>query len=130
MKNIIMKRFLATMAPAFFGTAQTGRADPLATWTVLTSLPTGNRMNGVIYGNSEFVAVGESGIILTSPGGTNWVVRGSGTSAYLSAIAYGNGQFVAVGDLGTIVASADGVNWAERQSGTDAWLFGLAYGNG
>jgi len=36
------------------------------TWTPRTS-GTSNDLNGVAYGNGTFVAVGEDGIILTSP---------------------------------------------------------------
>jgi hypothetical protein len=43
---------------------------------------------GVPYGNSTFVAVGQSGTILTSSDGTSWTSRTSGTSKALKAVTY------------------------------------------
>ena len=57
------------------------------------------------YGNSLFVAVGDGGVILTSPDGVNWTARVSGTYNSLFGVTYGNGTFVAVGDGGTILTS-------------------------
>ena len=86
--------------------AQIGRAtDPLDTWTWRNPLPTGNTLNGIAYGNGQFVAVGVAGTIVTSADGVNWLLRQSGTQIVLNAIAYGNGHFVAVGDHGTILQS-------------------------
>jgi photosystem II stability/assembly factor-like uncharacterized protein len=58
-----------------------------------------------------FVAVGNSGTILTSPDGSNWTSRTSNTSNLLEGIIYGNGQFIAVGNNGTILTSTDGATW-------------------
>ena len=118
----------AVLALLIFTTV--GRADPLDTWTWRNPLPTGNYLNGITYGNDQFVAVGDLGTIVTSTDGSDWVLRESGTTDRLSDIGYGNGQFVAVGDSGTIVTSTDGVNWVQRQSGTSYPLYGIAYGNG
>jgi hypothetical protein len=94
-----------------------------------------NALLAVGYGNGLFIAVGEYGTIVTSPDGTNWVQRQSGTTYELRGIAYGNGQFVAVGNTGparnTIVTSTDGVNWIQRQDLMNGLsLPGIAYGNG
>src|SRR5207247_8029446 len=77
--------------------SEIGRADPLDTWTWRNPLPTGNNLNGITYGNGQFVAVGASDTIVTSADGVDWVLRQSGTTDWLSDIAYGNGEFVAVG---------------------------------
>src|SRR2546426_1054068 len=65
---------------AFLIFAEVGRADPLDTWLWRNPLPTGNYVNGIAYGNGQFVAVGNLGTILTSTDGTNWVLRESGTT--------------------------------------------------
>jgi hypothetical protein len=85
---------------------------------------------GVGYGNGQFVGVGDAGTIATSPDGTNWMSRESGTTNSLSGAAYGNGQYVAVGANGTIMSSVDAVAWTGRNSGTTNWLRGSTYGNG
>ena len=72
---------------------------------------TTNNLNDITYGNSTFVAVGNSGNILTSSDGTSWDNRTSGTSNDLNGVSYENSTFVAVGENGTIVTSSDGITW-------------------
>jgi hypothetical protein len=82
--------------------------------------------------NTLYVSVGESGTILTSPDGTTWTERTSGTSDYLIGVTYGNGLFVIVGYSGTILTSSDGTTWTERTSGTSQYtvnLYRVTYGN-
>jgi hypothetical protein len=52
-------------------------------------------LNGVIYGEGNFVAVGNHGTILVSPDGESWeeITPYSGTINNLMVIAYGNGIF-------------------------------------
>jgi uncharacterized membrane protein len=97
------------------------------TWTVRNL---GDFLFGVTYGNGLFVAVGDGGVILTSPDGVSWTRRASGTSEWLRGVTYGNGLFVAVGLGGTILTSPDGVSWTRRTSGTGNPLIGVTYGNG
>jgi len=59
----------------------------------------------MLFSGNTFVAVGDSGTILTSPDGVTWTTRTSGTTYYLTAVTYGNGTFVAVGENGTILQS-------------------------
>lgn len=56
----------------------------------------------VAFGNGQFVAMGDSGTISSSPDGLHWVPRTFGTDwgQGPSGLAYGNGHFVAVGYLG------------------------------
>jgi len=77
-----------------------------------------------------FVAVGDNGTILTSPDGTTWTKRTSGTSEYLRGVTSGNGLFVTVGFFGTILTSPDGITWTERTSGIFRNLYGVTSGNG
>src|SRR5437762_12634742 len=85
---------------------QIGRAtDPLDTWTWRYPLPPRVSLLAVTYGNGQFVAVGNRGVILTSTDRVNWVQRFFNSEkpspqvspGYLSAITYHDGQFVAVG---------------------------------
>src|SRR6266496_3824353 len=71
-------------------------ADSLDTWTVRNTLPMGEHLRSIAYGNGVFVAVGGKTTV-TSTNGTTWTQRDPGTQTSLSAIAYGNGLFVAVG---------------------------------
>jgi hypothetical protein len=90
-----------------------GGGGPGTTWTVRNQ---GSTLYSITYGNNQFVAVGSSGTIRTSPDGVSWTVRTSGTNDALDAlrvlysITYGNNQFVAVGSSGTIRTSPDGVS--------------------
>ncbi|WP_457630780.1 WD40/YVTN/BNR-like repeat-containing protein, partial [Oceanithermus sp.] len=114
------------------GTSITRSADG-AHWLPQAN-PAGNDLYGVTYGASGFVAVGDSGTIVTSSDGANWTDRtaSSGTTNDLYSVAYGGGVYVAVGDGGTIVTSSDGASWTDRtaSSGTTNDLYGIAYGNG
>ena len=73
------------------------------------------------------MTVGYSGTILTSPEGTTWTERTSGTSEDLYDVTYGNGLFVVVGENGTIITSPDEYFWTERTSVTSVDLFGVTY---
>jgi hypothetical protein len=131
--------------------AESGRADPLDTWTVRNGLPPGNQslrrdftsLTSVAYGGGQFVAVGNQGAILTSVDGVNWLQQQSGATNQLNAIAYGKGRFVAVGgeqrysvpldqytNLTVVLTSPDGVNWDQHRFENQDELFGITYGNG
>ena len=87
---------------------------------------TSNTLYGVSFLNGEFLAVGESGLILFSPNGVEWQPLVSGTSDKLNATAFGNGRYFAVGEGITI--STDGRNW-NRLPGILYWT-SLAFGQG
>jgi len=132
-KTMNALKFSAVLGLLIF--TEFGWAGPLDTWTWRNPLPTANNLHAVTYGNGQFVAVGDTGTIMTSTDGVTWVQRQSGTSYPLYGIAYGNGQFVAVasaytGAPGTIVSSADGVNWVQQQSGTTYGLIESRINNG
>lgn len=97
------------------------------TWTAQSA--TSNHLDGITWGDSQFVAVGRGGIIYTSPDGVSWAGRTPVTSRNLVGITWGNNEFVAVGDTGTIILSSDGISWTNRTSGTSNMLRGVAYGN-
>ncbi|MFH0919071.1 MAG: hypothetical protein V1913_01800, partial [Fibrobacterota bacterium] len=100
-------------------------------WTWRNPLPTNHDLYSIIYGNSQYVAVGERGTILTSSDGVIWRHRGFWTFDWLTSVSYGNGQYVAVGgmtDHGLIITSVDGVTWTNRSSGITNQLISIIYG--
>ncbi|MBI5057082.1 MAG: hypothetical protein HZB61_10760, partial [Nitrospirae bacterium] len=101
--------------------------EPLDDWQSRDSLSGGNLIS-VAYSGSVFVVVGNTGTILTSPDGTIWTQRTSGTTSPLNDITYGGNIFVAVGTNGTILTSPDGTTWTQRTSGTANFITGVTYG--
>ena len=90
-----------------------------------------SEFNGLLYGNSTFVAVGYSGTILTSDNGTTWTSRTSGTSNSISEVIYDRNIFFGVGSNGTYIYSQNGTSWSSGSpTGIDAsaYLSGVAYG--
>lgn len=79
-------------------------------WTLRTS-GVSEVLRGVTFGAGRYVAVGESGSILTSTDGVFWSPAVSGTDLALHAVAHAEQGFVAVGALGTVLWSDDGLAW-------------------
>lgn len=65
-------------------------------------------LNSVAWTGTDFVAVGELGTILTSPGGDTWTKHPSGTSQHLLGVACSDSHQVAAGADGTLLTSAHG----------------------
>lgn len=83
------------------------------------------------FGDGKYVSVGESGAIITSTDGINWVGQKSGTTNTLFAIAFGQGKFIAAGN-NIILSSTDGVNWGivKSDTGVNQWIIkNLVYDN-
>jgi hypothetical protein len=74
-----------------------------------------------------FVAVGPSGVVLTSPDGIGWTPRSSGVGTALYAVAAGPSRFVAVGGAGTVVSSRDGITWGRAASPASTDLFHVIF---
>ena len=99
--------------------------------------PTSQRLSGVTFGNSTFVAVGEYGTILSSSDGTTWVLQWDPQTSHtfnpLYGVTFGNSTFVAVGDEGTILTSWNGPTWVPQwdpqTSHTFNPLYGVTFGN-
>src|SRR6187401_1054668 len=105
-------------------------ADLLDNWTWRNPLPTGNILASVAYGNGLHGAVGNAGTIFTSPDGSNWIRRISGTSTDLHEVVFGGGLFVAVGGYpsegAVILTSPDGIAWSSRPAPTAVGLYSVA----
>jgi hypothetical protein len=97
------------------------------TWRIISRL--GPNLRSITYGNGLFVAVGNTGTILTSPDANDWTESISGVEWNLRGVTYANGVFVAVGNGGGILSSADGTNWTSHISGTEENLHNVAYGH-
>ncbi len=67
-----------------------------------------SNLNGIAYGRGIFVAMGETGSLLTSVDGVTWKKRLSNTASDLNRVVFGAQAFVAVGANGTILTSSDG----------------------
>jgi hypothetical protein len=123
--------------------------DP--TWTAVSNTNTTfgtsyNTIHTIAYGNSRFVAVGQSGKGAYSSDGINWTAIGNmgfyngdydRDNDTIYGIAYGGGKFVAVGAYtppitGKAAYSTNGVSWTAVSNttfGTDT-IRAIAYGNG
>jgi hypothetical protein len=68
----------------------------------------------VVWTGDQFVAVGNAGVILSSPDGMSWTQQASTTTASLSAVAYSDNGFSVVG-LGVALTSPDGLSWTAHE---------------
>jgi len=95
-------------------------------WTArLTGLPF--VLNDVVWDGEFFVAVGDSGTILTSADGIDWVERDSGTDANLHAAASAGSELVVAGSGATVLLSTDhGASWTTKHSGSRVYLPAVA----
>ncbi|MFM8358401.1 MAG: WD40/YVTN/BNR-like repeat-containing protein, partial [Verrucomicrobiota bacterium] len=100
-------------------------------WARVT-LPTAQWLRGVCWrsagaGTGLFVAVGEGGLIATSPDGLSWTARASGVATPLNRVTATYAGFVAVGDAGVaLTGSADGRTWRRVLLNATGNLFAAA----
>ena len=78
-----------------------------------------------------FVAVGDSGTILTSLDGNSWSSENSGTSNLLSDVIYINGTLISIGgvfvdNVSTVLKSTNGKTWNPITTGTSKILYDVA----
>ena len=76
-------------------------------------------LNDIAYGNNVYVAVGNSGIIVSVYKDTYEIIheKNVGTNNW-NAIVFEKGVFIAVGDSGHLATSVDGINWHVIQHGS------------
>jgi hypothetical protein len=123
-------KLLGILAVIAYAVVGPGSANAQLQWTVVSPVPTAHNLQSVTYGNGQYVAVGDTGTILTSSDGLVWTSRTSGIITRLWSVTYGNGLYVTVGDSARILTSANGINWTNRVSGTNNNLVSVTYGNG
>jgi len=80
-------------------------------YTVMSSVNNTPTLNNVVYENGLWLAVGNTGTIITSANGVNWTVQTSGITENLYGITYTNNTWVVTGDNNAVLSSTDGVNW-------------------
>jgi hypothetical protein len=98
-------------------------------WNVY-DYPISPRINSLSWGNGQFIAVGTSGAICTSPDGKNWTCQTSRLRyKKISSIVYGKGVYIVVGEDGIIASSPDGIGWTISNSGTNHTLRSVAAGD-
>ncbi len=78
--------------------------------------PVASPVNAATYGNGQWVAVGNSGWIGTSPDGVTWTQQTSPVTTKLLDVIWTGSQYMAVGFAGTILTSPDGVTWQASNS--------------
>jgi hypothetical protein len=114
-------RLLAT-GDSLTGACVATSDDDGATWTPRTP-PEGGRLRKAFWLGDQFVAVGSSGALATSPDGASWTARASGVTGTLRGAATSLSALVVVGDEGAVLTSTDGgVTWTPRVSGTSSPL--------
>jgi hypothetical protein len=96
---------------------------------VETESGTNANLNAVVYGDGLFVAVGDSGTVVTSEDGVTWEKQETGIAAQLVDIAYGNKMYVAVSKEGESIVSNNGKSWELGGYATTKWIESIAYGN-
>jgi hypothetical protein len=69
-------------------------------------------LNCITRTNTQYVVVGDSGCILTSPDMETWFKRMSPTDRNLRSVTWTGALAVAVGDSGTIITSSDAITWS------------------
>lgn len=119
-------------AGSLLGACLACSADALDHWEVRES-GTAAYLWSVCYGDGLFVAVGDSGTVLTSSNGLDWIARTSGTDAPLLHITFASGAFVAVGgsnDTATILHSTNGFSWSQSSNNIQGVLRSVLYGSG
>jgi hypothetical protein len=89
------------------------------------------------YGNNAFVGI-DSGVILVSSNGLDWVTNSASPYFRPTSISFGNGVFVIAGMLdvgfpngdGIILSSPDGRGWTFRRQIYEEQPFSVVFGNG
>jgi hypothetical protein len=79
----------------------------------------------VTFGNGQFVAVGDRGVVVTSADAVTWGIGGTCPSPLLSGVAFGDQKFVAVFDQ--IYTSPDGFAWFNQRRINWGSFPGVAY---
>jgi hypothetical protein len=108
-------------------TARAVTATPLEQWAWRNPQPFSSGYNSVAHGGGGWVAAAsQTGLLSTSPDGTNWDISCINTQATFSACVYGNGRFV-LGNSRGLWISTNAHNWF-KAPGTQTFQY-LTFGN-
>jgi hypothetical protein len=100
---------VSTTAVTLTGVTLTNASIPAYTvMSVASNTPT---LNNVVYENSIWLAVGNSGTIITSSNGVNWTKQYSGVTENLHGITYANSKWTVTGDNNVVLTSSNCINW-------------------
>lgn len=119
--------------PQYVGVGSSGKvvysSDVSGTWTQVS--PVLQSINSVVRGSNLYVAVGGTGLVMTSPDAVTWTTRTSGTTVALYKVKWitETSRYVAVGDSGKVLYSTDGISWNNTTVAT-ASLRSVSYFNG
>lgn len=117
----------STVAVGYDGRIST-RNNQTGVWTIQTlTSPNYYSFRDVVHGDGQFVAVRDSGQIVTSGDGLVWTPRSSGVTSDLNAVIWTGSQYVAAGSGGKILTSPDGMAWTPRDSGATITFRSLAF---
>ena len=85
-------------------------------------------LESIAWSGTQFVVVGDHGVIFTSPDGATWTIQNSGTTKHLMKVVWVSGinKFIAVGASGVILTSGDGITWNSEVYGPGNNLFSIA----
>ncbi|MCC6231289.1 MAG: hypothetical protein IT580_01515 [Verrucomicrobiales bacterium] len=75
-------------------------------------------LRGITAGDDRLIAVGDSGTILSSTNGVDWIPEDSGVTNRLNSVTYDRSEFVIVGHEGRALRSSDGKTWIRTQMGS------------
>ena len=111
---------------------QIGWSDDGVSWKVIDNTTFGTSIiNGIAYGNSKFIAVGNDGKMASSANGKTWTSINVSTifgTSNINDIAYGNSRFFAVGDDSKTAYLADSDSTWTSASASPASLRRIVYG--
>lgn len=103
------------------------------TWSIQSVGVITSSLFDIIYAGGQFVAVGGSGGIITSPDGNTWTKRTapSNIPGIIRSVAYGNGRYVLVANSAGFAGwSTDGFTWNNSSTGLATGLTKLTFVNG
>jgi hypothetical protein len=102
--------------------------DSGVNWTTRT-LATSTNITAIIYANSKFVVVGNSGLIYTSTDGVTWTNRSSKHQSSFVDVVWTGTQFVAMCQNTFVSTSPDGDTWTSRAIGVVTSILSMTFGN-
>jgi hypothetical protein len=85
-------------------------------------------LNAVAWTGSQFVAVGNGGVVYTSSNGTSWTSRTSGTAENLLSLVWTGSRLFAGTSAGKVLTSSDGITWSSFYTAGSNPIRALAWG--